>query len=87
MPATLETFGNKNGFISGSLVANTPTEFAHGLFRKPSFVHATVIAAAAAAAVSIVWDEDSSDSTNITLVASANCDFRAYCLLGRLIED
>ncbi len=87
MPAVLETFGNKNGFISGSLVANTPADFAHYLFRKPSFVHPIVIAAAAAADVSIVWDEGNSDSANVRLVASANCDFRAYCLLGRLIED
>lgn len=87
MPITLERIGNRDGFISGSLVANTPAEFAHNLFRKPSFVNAMVIAAAAAADVSIVWDEVSSDSIQITLVASANCDFRAVCYLGRLIES
>lgn len=68
------------GIITGSLVANTPDTFDHGLGRVPTMVIVTINAAAAAAANHVAWDVASSDDTQVTLVSAGNCDFVATCL-------
>ena len=66
--------------LTGTLVANTPTDLEHGLMRVPSMVCPVVNATAAASAVSIVWDVTNSDENNIRVVASASCDYVIQCI-------